>query len=64
MKRFLVNQKVNMNTLSRMHHREINNRKHESAIKICEDKHPAEVEKEKLEGTRRGKQITAKNFEK
>ena len=41
-----------MSTLSRMHHRKINNRKHESAIKICEDKPPTEVQKEKIEGTR------------
>lgn len=63
MKRFLVNQKVNMSTLSRMHHREINNRKHESAIKICEDAHPTEVLKN-IEGTRQGKRKMAKNFEK
>ena len=53
-----------MSTLSRMHHRKINNRKHESAIKICEDKPPTEVQKEKIEGTRQGKQIMAKNFAK
>ena len=53
-----------MSTSSRMHQAEIQNRRHESAIKRYRGQKSNRSSKGEIEGMREDKQIMAKNFEK
>lgn len=53
-----------MSTSSRMHQGEIQNRRHDSAIKRYRGQKSNRSSKGEIEGMREDKQIMAKNFEK